>query len=73
MALGKFFGSLFSSGAKGFVEAVGDAIDKNVTNDEERLELEHELTRTTLQHEREMRSLDLQETQRFCKTTTVPA
>lgn len=65
MALGKFFGSLFSSGAKGFVEAVGDAIDKNVTNDEERLELEHELTRTTLQHEREMRSLDLQETQAF--------
>lgn len=65
MGITKLFRALFSSGAKGFVEAVGDAIDKNVTSDEERLELQHELMRTTMQHEREMRTLDLQETQAY--------
>ena len=34
--MGNFLTNLFSTGAKSFVDAVGDVIDKNVTSAEER-------------------------------------
>ena len=52
---------LFSAGASNLVEAVGNAIDKNVTNDEERLSLENEIKKANLAYEKEMRALDIEE------------
>lgn len=61
--MANFLTGLFSSGATSFVDAVGDAIDKNVTSDEERKALDNEMAKAALQHEVEMTSLGLQETQ----------
>ena len=54
---------LFSSGASSLVTAVGDAIDKNVTSDEERKQLDNELAKSNMQYQVEMATLGLQETQ----------
>jgi len=54
-------GKLFSAGASTLVSAVGDAIDKNFTSDEERLEQENELAKATYAHTSSMRSLDIEE------------
>ncbi len=56
-----FFTNIFSAGASGLVEAVGNAIDKNVTNDEERKELENELARASMNHEVEMAKLGIED------------
>lgn len=61
--MANFLTNLFSTGAGSLVEAVGNAIDKNITSDEERRALENELTKAALQHDFEMAKLGLQEKQ----------
>ncbi|MBW8190361.1 hypothetical protein K0504_04870 [Neiella marina] len=56
-----FFANLFSAGASSLVEAVGDAIDKNFTSDEERQALEAEMAKASMQYELEMATLGLEE------------
>lgn len=51
---------IFSGGAASLVTSVGDAIDKNITSDEERKELDNELAKAKLRHEIEMTALGLQ-------------
>jgi hypothetical protein len=60
-----FFTDLFSSGATSLITAVGDAIDKNVTSDQERKELDNELAKAAMQHEEQMATLGVQETQAY--------
>lgn len=57
--MANFFTKLFSEGASNLVEAVGDAIDKNVTTDAERKELENEQLKAALLHDVEMAGLSL--------------
>lgn len=64
-----FFTDIFSSGASSLVTAVGDAIDKNVTSDEERKELDNEIGKATMQYELQMAALGLQETQAYLGDT----
>ncbi len=64
-----FLTDLFSSGANSLVTAVGDAIDKNVTSDEERKELDNELTKSNMQYEMQMATLSLQEKQAYLGDT----
>lgn len=61
--MANFLTNLFSAGATSLVEAVGNAIDKNVTSDEERKALDNEITKAGLQHEVEMATLGLKETE----------
>lgn len=56
--MANFFTQLFSSGATNLVDAVGNAIDKNVTSDEERLELQNELSQAKMKFDTDMASLD---------------
>ncbi len=60
-----FFTDIFSSGATSLVTAVGDAIDKNVTSDEERKELDNEIGKANMQYQVQMATLGLQETQAY--------
>jgi hypothetical protein len=64
-----FLTDLISNGAASLVSAVGDAIDKNVTSDAERKELENELAKSTMQYELQMATLSLQEKQAFLGDT----
>ncbi len=59
--MANFLANLFSTGASSLVSAVGDAIDKNVTSDEERKELENEIEQAKLKYEVEMKSLGVEE------------
>ncbi len=59
--MANFLANLFSAGASSLVNAVGDAIDKNVTSDEERKELENEIEQAKLKYDVEMKSLGLSE------------
>jgi len=61
--------SIFSSGASSVVEAVGDAIDKTITSDEERLELENEMAKAKLNYELEDKKLDISKQQIYLKDT----
>lgn len=61
--------SIFSSGASSVVEAVGDAIDKTITSDEERLALENEMAKAKLNYELEDKKLDISEQQIYLKDT----
>ncbi len=63
--MANFLTNLFSSGASSLVNAVGDAIDKITTSDEEKKELDNELARATMQHEVQMAALGLQEKQAY--------
>jgi len=65
MGIGSIVSGLFSGGVSNIIEVVGTAIDKNVTSDEERLELENEHDRAEMSHVREMRTLDVEETKIF--------
>lgn len=67
--MANFLTNLFSSGASSLVTAVGDAIDKVVTSDEERKELDNELAKASMQHEAQMATLGLQETQAYLADT----
>ena len=63
--MANFFANLFSEGAGNLVEAVGNAIDKNVTTDEERKELESEIAKASIQHKVEMATLSPDEEKAF--------
>lgn len=63
--MANFLTLLFSNGASSLASAVGVVIDKVVTYDEEREELDNELTKTTMQYETQMAALGLQEKQTY--------
>ncbi len=67
--MGGFLTKLFSAGASTLVEAVGDAIDKNFTTDEERKTLENELAKARMQYELENKHLDVEETKAYLADT----
>jgi len=67
--MANFFTKLFSAGASSLVEAVGDAIDKNITSDEERKELENEIATASMRYEVEMAMLSLEEKKAFLAAT----
>lgn len=67
--MANFLTSLFSSGASSLVTAVGDAIDKVVTSDEERKELDNEISKANMQFQIQMATLGLQETQAYLGDT----
>ena len=67
--MANFLTNLFSAGASSLVNAVGDAIDKNVTSDEERKELENEIEKAKLNYEVEMKSLGINETKAYLDDT----
>jgi len=68
--MANFFTNSFSSGASNLVEAVGDAIDKNVTTDEERKELENELAKASMRYGLEIIKLGLEEKKAILADTT---
>lgn len=53
--------NLLSTGASSLVDAVGTAIDKVFTSDEERKALDNELTRASMQYQVDMANIALQE------------
>ena len=55
-----FFGDLFGSNIGGVISSVGDAIDKLVTSDEEKLQLKNELAKIELEAKQKQSELDLQ-------------
>lgn len=65
-----FLSGLFSAGGSNIIESVGEAIDKIVTSDEERLELENEQRRAEMDHKSQMRAFDIQETGLFLADTS---
>lgn len=67
--MANFLTSLFSDGASSLVSAVGDAIDKVVTSDEERKELDNEIGKASMQYQIQMATLGLQETQAYLDDT----
>ncbi len=67
--MANFLTNLFSAGAGSIVEAVGNAIDKNVTSDEERKALDNEMTKAKMQYEIEVATLGLQEKQAYLADT----
>ena len=64
-----FLTNLISSGASSLVDAVGNAIDKNVTSDEERKALENEIAKADLQYNVQMATVGLQEKQAYLSDT----
>ena len=56
-----FFSKLISGGAATLIDAVGEAVDKNITTDEEKMALQNEEARARRDYEIEMRSLDIEE------------
>jgi len=67
--MANFFTNLVSAGASGLVEAIGTAIDKNVTSDEERKALDNEIAKAKLQYELESAKLGLEETKAYLADT----
>lgn len=67
--MANFLSKLFSAGASSLVDAVGDAIDKNFTSDEEKKELENELAKANMQHQQVMGQQDLDRTKAFLADT----
>lgn len=59
--MANFLTSLFSSGASTLVTAMGDAIDKVVTSDEEKKELDNEINKATMQYQLQIATLGVQE------------
>ncbi len=60
-----FLSSLFAGGAANVIDAVGNAVDKVFTSDEQRISLENEIRRAEMSHKAEMKSLDIKETGLF--------
>ncbi len=63
--MAQFFTKRLSPKAKNLVEAVGEGIDSAVPSDEERTDLEHEMTKAETEYEVEMATLGLKETQAY--------
>lgn len=59
--MANFITRQFSAGAGNLAEAVGNAVDKNSTTDEERLEQQAELAKASTQHDLEMARLGVEE------------
>lgn len=59
--MANFLTNIFSAGATSIVGAIGDAIDKNVTSDEERLEQENEHDKAEYGYNVQMRELDIED------------
>jgi len=54
--------NLFAGGAANVIDAVGNAVDKVFTSDEQRISLENEIRRAEMSYKAEMKSLDIKET-----------
>lgn len=67
--MANFLTKLFSAGASSLVDAVGNAIDKNVTSDEERLALQNEIAKASMQYDIEMKALGIEETKAYLADT----
>lgn len=67
--MANFLTNLFSTGATSLVDAVGDALDKNITSDEERKELENELEKAKLTYDVEMKNLGLEKEKVYLNDT----
>ena len=63
--MANFLTKIFSKTAGSLVEAVGDAIDKNFTTDEERKELENEMAKAAMQYELDKATLGVEETKTY--------
>lgn len=59
--MANFLAKIFTGGAGTLIEAVGSAIDKVVTSDEERLELTNEIQKAEMAYTIEMRKLSVEE------------
>ncbi|RLA76629.1 MAG: hypothetical protein DRG78_18700 [Epsilonproteobacteria bacterium] len=68
--MANFLTNLFSSGASSLVKAVGDAIDKNITSDEERKDLENEIEKARLNYDVEMKGLGITQEKAYLKDTS---
>jgi len=68
--MANFFTNLFSSGASNLVDAVGDAIDKNVSNGEEMKELENELAKASMKFEIDMATLGVKAEELYLADTS---
>ena len=64
-----FITDFFSGGTSSLVTAVGDAIDKNFTSDEERKELDNELAKSSMQFQVQMATLSLDEQRAYLADT----
>ncbi|MEY4753496.1 MAG: hypothetical protein RJA44_1171 [Pseudomonadota bacterium] len=62
-----FLSNLIGGGASSLVDAIGTAIDKATTSDEERKALDNELRKAEMQHEIEMATLGVRETEAYLK------
>ena len=67
--MANFLTKLFSSGASSLVSAVGDAIDKNITSDEERKDLENEIEKARLSYDIEMKGLGISQEKAYLEDT----
>lgn len=52
---------LFGGGATSLIQSVGQTLDQVITTREEKMQLENEIRKATLQFESEMRKLDVEE------------
>jgi len=67
--MANFLTNLFSSGASSLINAVGDAIDKNITSDEERKDLENEIEKARLNYDIEMKGLGISQEKAYLEDT----
>jgi len=63
--MANFFSKLLNSGAGSLIDSLSNAIDKNVTSDEEREALENELAKAQMQYDVQKATLGLQEAQAY--------
>jgi len=59
----RILSKIFSAGASKLVNAVGNAIDKNITNKEERLQLKKEMEAQIFEHTAKMEELSVRNTE----------
>ncbi len=67
--MANFITDFFSAGAASVVTAIGDAIDKNVTSDEERKDLENEIEKARLSYDVEMKGLGISQEKAYLEDT----
>ncbi len=56
-----FLSKFATAAGAGVIEAVGNAIDKNFTTDEEKIEMENEIAKASMNYEIEMKKLSIRE------------